>query len=353
MPEPGFALYDIWEGDSESTGETYLRHRIPGLIVTRRGTVLIYNEARYGARDDDKMDIFCQRSEDGGKSFGEPIYLARGNDIHKTVGNPVMLEDRNGRIHFFHTEDIGINGGRVLRYFSDDDGCTWSEPVDITQFTLPNYRNVIGLGPGHGICTREGMLIVPVWMVPKLYDAQVEAHAPSVIAMMYSKDDGEIWTMGDQLGSNLMIQSPNETAAAQLSDGRVYLSIRCKNAWRSKAISTSGYGDWVQYGPEKRLHDPQCFGSLAVYHRKDKPYTLLFANCESKVKRRNVVIKGSIDDGKTWTLRRVIDADRGGYVEINVDNQSGNIYVLYENDWGKTDHLAVFNYEWLEAGEEA
>ena len=63
------------------------------------------------------------------------------------------------------------------------------------------------------------------------------------------------------------------------------------------------------------------------------------------------MVKGSLDNGRTWPLRRVIDADRGGYVEINADSENGNIYVLYENNYGETDHLAVFNYEWLEAGE--
>jgi len=58
-----------------------------------------------------------------------------------------------------------------------------------------------------------------------------------------------------------------------------------------------------------------------------------------------VVLKGSIDNGKTWTLRRVIDADRGGYVECAVDNTAGLIYVFYEDKAGLTDHLAVLTYD--------
>ena len=33
------------------------------------------------------------------------------------------------------------------------------------------------------------------------------------------------------------------------------------------------------------------------------------------------------------------------------EDENGNIYVLYEDKAGETDHLAVFNYEWLEEGE--
>jgi len=43
----------------------------------------------------------------------------------------------------------------------------------------------------------------------------------------------------------------------------------------------------------------------------------------------------------------VIDAQIGGYAEIGVDNKEGIIYVLYENNFGESDHLAVFNMAWL------
>ncbi len=347
MSEAIFDLKELWRGDPESTGETYMRHRIPGMLITQAGTIIVYNEARRDGGDWAMMDVFCQRSEDGGKTFGEPIYLACGTEEHHTTNNPVMMQDQRGRIHFIHGEDYGVQGGRILRRYSDDDGRTWSEPIDITAFTMPWFRNCIAFGPGHGICLRNGTLLVPIWLVPKFYESPIRAHGPSMISTLYSLDNGETWAIGELLGSDLLIQSPNETVAAELSDGRVYLSIRCNNAWRAKAVSLNGYSGWMEYTPEKRLHDPKCFGALATIQPEGKPYTLLFANCESKTKRTNVVIKGSVDNGKTWTLRRVIDAERGGYVEMNVDTAAGLIYVLYENNKGETDHLAVFPFEWL------
>ncbi len=347
--EAKFELYDVWQGTQDGSG--YAKHRIPGMLVTERGTLIIYNEARDEGSDWARMDIFCQRSTDGGRSFGEPIYLARGNEAHKTVNNPVMVQDRRGRIHLLHCEDYGVNGGRILRRYSDDDGQSWSDPIDVTPFTMPWFRNCMAFGPGHGICTKDGTILTPMWMIPKLYESPVRAHGPSVVSTFYSRDNGETWAVGDILGSNFSLQSPNESVATLLPDGRVYLNCRCANSWRAKAISLNGWSDWCEYTPEKNLIDPKCFGSVAAYSAPDRPYTLLFANCESKTQRKNVVVKGSLDCGRTWPLRRVIDADRGGYVEINTDPRNGNIYVLYENNAGETDHLAVFNYEWLEAGE--
>lgn len=351
MSEASFELYALWAGDPNSNGHTYRLHRIPGMIVTQKGTVIVYNEARFDSSDWSLMDVFCQRSEDGGKTFGNRIYLARGTQEHRTTNNPVMMQDKNGRIHFIFAEDYGVEGGRVLRRYSDDDGLTWSNVVDITEYTMPWFRNCIAFGPGHGICTKNGTLLVPVWLVPKFYESYIRNHGPSMISTFYSKDNGETWAIGELLGSNLELQSPNETVAAELEDGRIYLSIRCKNAWRAKAFSLNGYSEWMEYGSDKRLHDPQCFGSVVTIQPEGKPFTLLLANCESKIERKNVVIKGSVDGGKTWSLRRVIDSARGGYVEVNADSRTGLIYVLYEDKEGATDYLAVFNYDWLEAGE--
>jgi hypothetical protein len=55
----------------------------------------------------------------------------------------------------------------------------------------------------------------------------------------------------------------------------------------------------------------------------------------------------STDDGKTYPVSRVIDAERGGYVETAVDAARDRIYVLYENNKGETCHFVAFNRAWL------
>ena len=72
-----------------------------------------------------------------------------------------------------------------------------------------------------------------------------------------------------------------------------------------------------------------------------------FANCADNARRARVTVRVSTDDGKSYPVSKLIDSERGGYVEVGVDNNAGFIYVLYENNGGETDHLAVFNYEWL------
>lgn len=341
-----YTLFNLWKPD-----ENYTNHRIPGMIVTDKGTLLAYCEARKSTSDWALMDILLVRSENHGKTFSEPIVLACGTEKHKTVNNPVMVQDKNGRIHFLYCEDYSVCGGRVLRRFSDDDGITWSEPADITGYTMPDYRNAFALGPGHGIVTKDNVIVIPVWMVPKHYMSDIYSHTPSVLSTLYSKDNGETWAMGDILDSNNLVFSPNETVLTHTSDGKVYLNGRHLAYYRIKAYSDNGYSGWTEYGPEYQLPTPQCFSSVAAYNDGVHPYTLIYAGCTSKTSRTRVTVFASTDDGKTFPVSKLLDENRGGYAEVAVDNKAKLIYVLYEDKSGTTDHLATFDYEWLVKGE--
>ena len=342
MKTSSFEIIDIWAPD-----ETYTNHRIPGMLVTDRGSLLVYCEARRAASDWAKMDILLKRSEDRGDTFGAPVALAEGTDEHKTVNNPVMMQDKNGRIHFLYCEDYTVNGGRILRRYSDDDGLSWSEPIDITSMAWPEYHNAFALGPGHGIRTGDGTLMVPIWMVPKDREAPLFDHSPSVVSTLYSKDNGESWALGELLQDTDTVKNPNESQAALTSDGGVYLNLRMHGSCRARAYSENGYSGWTDYSADEQLPDPQCFGSVAVYNDGEHPYTLLFVNCASVDKRSCVTVRASVDDGKSFAYSRLIDRERGGYTEIAADSKTGIIYVLYENNWGVTEHLARFNYEWI------
>ena len=349
IPKEYFQSQELWHTD-----EIYSEYRIPGMLVTQQGTLLVYCEARKSHNDWALMDILLQRSIDGGNSFSEPVLLAKGTDLHPTVNNPVMVQDKNGRIHLLHCEDYGINGGRILRRYSDDDGVTWSAPIEITDATLPEYRNAFAIGPGHGICTHEGTLICPVWMVPKEYNSPLTSHKPSVISTLYSKDNGETWSCGEVLSTTPMTISPTETEVALLADGTVYLNCRFGGGltYRGHAYSKSGYSNWKSYEADQALIDPACFGSVVSFQPKGKTFTLLFANCASKTTRRLVTVKGSHDGGRTWTICKTLDVDRGGYVELAATPCGDRIYVLYETAFGSTCQLVTFNYAWLEENNE-
>lgn len=333
-------IRDLWAREHSP----YKRNRIPGMIVTSRGTLIVYNEARMEGSDWAQMDIFMQRSEDGGETFLPPLVLARGTETHPTVNNPVMMEDGVGAIHFLYCEDYGIRGGRILHRISTDDGLSWGDATDITASTLPFYRNAFALGPGHGIRTQDGTLVVPVWMVPKCYEQEENAHVPSCISTLYSKDNGAHFQLGDVLVGTEEIPSPNETELALLPDGRIYLNARMRRPRRAVAYSKNGYSGWTPLKADEALVCPMSFGSCVAYAHGGTS-ALLFSNCNSETARDHVTVRASFDGGATFPHALLLDETRGGYVETAVDNATGRIYVLYETDWGKTCRLATMTLD--------
>src|SRR6185437_15578703 len=88
---PFFAKTTVFEGGQGG----YLMYRIPGIVVTKRGTVLVYNEARRNSGNDwATIDIVMRRSTDGGATFSPAQVVAHAPT--PVTRNPVAIERRQG-----------------------------------------------------------------------------------------------------------------------------------------------------------------------------------------------------------------------------------------------------------------
>src|SRR5215207_2360648 len=108
---------DVEKIDVFRAGESgYKLHRIPGVVVTTKGTVIAYGEARRGDSGDwGSIDLVARRSTDGGRTWGDRIpfpqvpgpkeknavalaqKLAEPDAV--TYNNPVMIPDQSGVVH--------------------------------------------------------------------------------------------------------------------------------------------------------------------------------------------------------------------------------------------------------------
>jgi sialidase-1 len=343
-------------------------YRIPGIVVTSKGTVLAYCEARRNSRSDwGEIEVHLRRSTDGGNTWSAPQRIAhhgdriRGtsgktaDDEQQTVNNPVAIVDRvNGSIEFLYC----INYARCFSIRSLDDGVTWSDPVEITA-AFADFRpacnwKVLATGPGHGIQLRSGRLVVPVWLA---YGG-VRDHHPSVTATIYSDDHGATWKAGEiAIPDTAEFNDPNETIAAELSDGRVLLVARSESAPNRKLLLTSrdGASGWTAPKFHPELLEPICMaGLLAVPGR---PGTLLFSNPatvgrdaegrerpNSRGKRENLTIRMSSDDGATWPISRVLEPGKSAYSDLAA-LPDGTILCFCEVD--NRLRLARFSIDWV------
>jgi sialidase-1 len=375
--EPSLAtteLYTRGQGD-------YLLYRIPGIVVTAKGAVLAYCEGRKNDRGDwNTIDILLRRSTDGGKTFSPPRKIADVAGPHVknpvalaqklagpddvTYNNPVAIADRTGPVHFV----FGYEYMRAFHMRSDDDGLTFSRPVEITAAFEP-FRSdydwkVIATGPGHGIQLRNGRLLIPVWLSP---GTGGHAHRPSVTSTIYSDNRGKTWKRGAiAVPDSREFAIPNETVAEQLADGRVLLNVRSESAAhrRIQVTSPDGAAKWSKPRFVPELVEPICFGSLVRLSlaKGGGRNRLLFSNPDTldpvsgaarpgqRRERKNLTIHMSYDEGETWPVKKVLEPGSSGYSDLAV-LQDGTILCLYETKTAM--FLARFNLEWLTGGKDS
>jgi sialidase-1 len=344
------------------------RYRIPGIVVTTKGTAMAYCEARKNNSSDwGEIEVHLRRSTDGGMTWQPSQHIAHkadriegnprkktGGEHEQTVNNPVAIVDRDtGTIQFLYC----VNYARCFSMRSTDDGVTWSTPVEITASFEPFRKQydwkVIATGPGHGIQMKSGRLVVPIWLA----FGGVGDHGPSAAGTIFSDDHGKTWTAGDIAFPNTSeFIHPNETMLAPLPDGRVMLVARSPSKANRKLVSTSADGatGWSTPQFHDQLWEPQCMASIVAHPAGvllfSNPHTLPLGkdgkeNPGGRGKRQNLCIKLSRDDGKTWPMNKTLEADASAYSDLSV-LPDGSVLCLYER--GNSITCARFNLQWVE-----
>lgn len=353
----------LFEGGSGG----YKLYRIPGIVVTKSGAILVYCEARRRTGGDwDTIDLLVRRSTDKGATFSEPqvaghlmtaavqrnpvaIERQQGQPDDVTYNNPVAIAGRNGSVHFLFC----LEYMRVFYMRSDDDGRTFSAPREITS-ALESFRpgyawRVVATGPGHGIQLRSGRLLVPIWLALSTKDA----HGPSVNATLYSDDRGATWHHGDiAIPDTAEFPSANETALVELAGGGVMLNARAPSPRNRRvvAISKDGATHWSEPHFQEDLPDPICAAGLIRFSKR----VILFSNPDNVSRadgrdqiakdRRNLTVRLSRDEGRTWTVKRTLEPGPSAYSDLAV-LPDHTILCFYESP-GKLK-LARFPLAWL------
>ena len=365
---PRFTQANLFEAGEDG----HKLYRIPGIVVTRRGTVLVYCEGRrYTGGDWDTIDLMLRRGPNHGATFSPARVIGRiSSPIHRnpvaierkqgkptdvTYNNPVAIADRNGAVHFLFC----IEYMRVFYMRSDDDGQTFTEPVEITP-ALDSFRpaypwRIVATGPGHGIQLRNGRLLVPIWLA---LGTRGNGHGPSCNATIYSDDHGKTWHRGEiAIPDTPEFPSANETAAVQLADGRVMLNARVPSPVNRRAIVTGpdGASHWSAPHYQQDLPDPICAAGFVSFPPTHPAKLLLFSNPDNLTRadgknvvgkdRRNVTVRVSYDQGATWPVKRAIEPGPSGYSDLAV-LPNRDILCFYESD-RKYLALARFNLGWI------
>lgn len=318
-------------------------YRIPAIVKSKSNTLLVFAEARKarGNGDSGDIDLVVKRSSDNGKTWSKQITI--WNDGQNTCGNPVPIVDDRGRIHLlmtwnFQTDKWGaITNGtgedsrRPYYTYSDDDGITWAQPVEITSSVKKEKWDWYATGPCHGIQIQKGIHKGRL-VAPNYFTTRESGKVTSYSHIIYSDDYGKTWNPGEPTP----VGGVGECSVAEIGEGTLMLNMRADEGFYRKSC-TSMDGGLTWSSPQISIDqiDCKCQGSILSIGG-----AVFLSNAASATERINMTIKKSTDNGKNWKGQYTVYEGNSGYSDI-VELSDSQIAIIYEGGEKRyTDGLA-------------
>ncbi|MFJ5831950.1 exo-alpha-sialidase [Streptomyces sp. NPDC093089] len=332
----------------------YAGYRIPAVVRTRAGTVLAFAEGRSGgAGDSGAIDIVVRRSEDGGCTWGPQSVAADG--AGDTRGNPAPVVDpRSGDVVLVSSFNGGeategrilggevpaARGRRVFVQRSSDDGRTFSAPREITaSVKRPEWR-WYATGPGHALALTRGphagRLVVPANHsappAPGSGDTGREPRHYGAHALL-SDDGGRTWRLGFVDDTYDGLVNTNESAVAELPDGRLYFSSRDQLGTspgnRADAVSADGGATLARPFTPQRTLDGVPVVQGGVLYVGGPGGALLLSAPSVPTAREDPALWSSTDGGRTFRAPLLVSRRKAAYSDL-VRLDAGTVGLLHE-----------------------
>lgn len=323
-------------------------YRIPALAVLTDGSLLAVNDKRKFNEVDlpEDIDIVARKSADGGKTWSEPILVIEGQGVNKGYGDPALAVADDGTIFCAFSGGYGLWGStaenpqRNYICTSSDNGLTWSAPLDVTHLIwgkdvsdpVRKTSHSAFFASGNGIIIKNGEHKGRIMFVLAVADK----NNALLNYAFWSDDMGATWEISD-----LAYYRGDEAKVIELNDGSILMSVR-QNGKRGYNYSTDGGKTWGESGRWEDIVTNACDGDIIRYDDG-----LILHSLPNSMKRENVSIFCSFDEGRTWpkvkslcsynsiysSLAVLPDGTIGAYIEENPTGPCELWYMNFSKDW--------------------
>lgn len=298
--------------------------RIPALITAPNGDLIASCDARRkSSRDliwERDIDVVIKRSSDNGKTWSDIEIVCDYGDGLPASDPSFILDKKTGEIHCFYNymdQDKAPKEFKLWYQTSKDSGKTWGKAKDITSQITPEAwkKDFMFITSGRGIQTSDGELLHTL------------VNLKRGLFLYGSKDHGKTWKLYEK-----PIKPGDESKVIQLTDNSLMVNSRVNKSGARWIHKSNDEGKTWQSEKSKELIDPSCNGSIIRYTSTKDGYSknrLLFCNANSRKGRKNLTVKISYDEGKSWSNGKVIDAGSAAYSSLTIC-KDGSIGILYE-----------------------
>jgi hypothetical protein len=318
------------------------------MIEAPDGTILAFCEGRKNSSSDTgDIDTVLRRSFDGGITW-QPMQIV-WDDGGNTCGNPTVLVDSsNGRVWLFSTHNLGQDTQReiadgtsdgvrtIWSCYSDDNGATWSTPVNRFNEVQPPDTRWDATGPGNGIQLNQGP-----------YEDRLIV--PAIGRNIHSDDHGLTWSE-----SGYLPYGSSEATVVELSNSSLMRNDRPTGSYKQYnsriACFSYNYGaSWSGLIVRNDLVCPVCQGSMITHTDPGTGEDLVVFSNPANTSRIRMTVKVSHSDGQAFEDVKLIYPDSSAYSSL-ASLSSGDLALLYENGEGWPYHritFAKFSPEWV------